>query len=99
MALSRWSWSARRRLHNALRISRQIRLGQHGEHHRRIMVAAAGAHEFVPAAHQVVMLVHHGIPHGNTAHARNVIAAVALLAHGDQMLAGRPGQFRRGGSL
>jgi len=40
MALSRWRWSAPTRLHNAPHISRQIRLGQHGQHHRRIMVAA-----------------------------------------------------------
>jgi len=64
-----------------------------------LMRATSGAHEFVPAEHQVVMLVHHGIPHGDTVHAPNVIAAVALLARGDQMLAGRPGQFRRGGSF
>jgi hypothetical protein len=39
------------------------------------------------------MLVHHGIPDGNSAHARDVIAANTLLAGGDQMLAGRSGQL------
>src|ERR1700722_20042150 len=55
--------------------------------------ALSRAHEFGPATHKVVVLVHHGIPYRDAAHTRIITAAIAALAGGHEMLGGGSGQL------